>query len=135
MAALKSAEINPHFTFVQCAYGVQQVHKTLIQLFNVTTVHLTLLSMLCNAEKTTTDSDLEKEFSAKPGYINHRLEQPYFVKNLPTTISKFSLLENLPFLFVPKMSIEMLVLTQDTTTNLCTCREWSKLSKSPTVKI
>ena len=79
--------------------------------------------MLRKDEKTTTDLDLEKDLSAKPDYVNHCSKQPYFVKNLPTTISKFSPLENLPFLFVPKMSIEMLVLTQDRTTNLCTCRE------------
>ena len=86
--------------------------QTFIWLFNATTVHLTLLSILCKAEKTTTDSDLKNNLSAEPGHENHRLEQPYFVKNIVTSISKFSPVSNLPFSFVPEMSIKMLFLTQ-----------------------
>ena len=135
MAALKSAEINPHFSCVQCIYGIQKACKTSIWLFNATTVHLTLLLILRKAEKTTTDSDLKNNFSAKPGHVNHRLEQPYFVKTFLTSISKSSPWSNLPFSFVPEMCIKMLFLTQSKTTNLCTCREWSMLSKSTAVKI
>ena len=98
-------------------------------------VDLTLLSQLHEAEKTTTDLDLKIRFSAKPGHVNHHFEQPYFVQNLSTTISKFSLLENLPFLFFPEMSTKTLFFIQSKTTNLCTCQEWGMLAKSPTVKI
>ena len=67
-----------------------------------------------------TDSDLHNRLSAKPCHVNDRSEQPYFVKNLSTTLSKFSPCKNLLVLFVPEMSIEMLFFTQSKTTNLGT---------------
>ena len=46
-------------------------YKALIQLFNATTVTLTLLSPLCEAKKRNTDLDHKNRFSAKSGHVNH----------------------------------------------------------------